>query len=269
MYKLVALDMDGTLLDNNKTIPEENIRAIKEASKSGVKIVLATGRPLVGIKKYLDILELTSEDNFSIIYNGALIQNNINKKIISQNLLNYNDLMYFYNLSKKFDIHMNVFTKDSCISYKSGKYSVLEAKWSNIDIQIVDFNNLDKNIEIAKIIFADDPELISKVEDNLGDNIYSKYGIAKSAPYFMEFFNRQINKGIAVKKYADSLNIAKEEIICIGDAGNDIEMIKSAGLGVAMENAFPEIKDIADYTTLSNEDAGVAHVIDKFILSKL
>lgn len=269
MYKLVALDMDGTLLDNNKTIPEENVRAIKEASENGVKIVLATGRPLIGIKKYLDILGLNSEDDFSIIFNGALIQNNNNKKIISKTLLNHDDLIYFYNLSKKFNICMNVFTKDSCLSYKSGNYSILEAKWSNIDIEIVDFNNSYKNIEIAKIIFADEPELISKVENNLDNNITSKYGIAKSAPYFMEFFNKEINKGIAVKKYADSLNIHKDEIICIGDAGNDIEMIKYAGLGVAMNNAFPEVKNIADYITLSNEDTGVAHVIDKFILSKL
>lgn len=263
MYKLVAIDMDGTLLDDSKTIPNENIRAIKEASNKGIKIALATGRPLTGIKNYLNVLGLNSPDNFSIIYNGALIQNNTNKKIISQCLLNYDDLMYFHNLSRKFHIHMNVFTKDSCITSKLGKYTTLEAKWSNIDVKIVDFNNLDKNIEITKVIFADEPELISKIMDNLDDDVYSKYAMARSAPYFLEFFNKEINKGIAVKKYADSLNIHKEEIICIGDAGNDIEMIKFAGLGIAMENAFPEIKNVANYITLSNENAGVAHAIDK------
>jgi len=121
---------------------------------------------------------------------------------------------------------------------------------------------------IIKVMFIDEPEILSAAIKKIPQEFYQKYTVVKSAPYFLEFLHIKANKGLGVKKLAEKLNIKKEEVICIGDAGNDTHMVEYAGLGVAMGNAVQELKDIADFVTLSNEEHGVAHVIDRFIFNK-
>ncbi|KAJ51743.1 hypothetical protein BD780_003297 [Clostridium tetanomorphum] len=267
MYKLIALDMDGTLLNSNKNISKENLTAIKNAKKLGVKIVLSTGRPLEGIKKYLNKLNLINDEDYSVVYNGAIVQNNKTGKLLCKKLLSIDDVAYLYDLSKKLNIHIHTLTPELCITPKSGKYTELECELNNIPLKVMDFHALNKELEIVKIVFADEPSLISKIMNKIPDEALSKYTVVRSAPFFLEFLNKKANKGSGVEVITESLNIDKNHVICVGDAGNDMHMIELAGLGVAMENAFPEVKKIADYITLTNDNHGVAHVINKFILS--
>jgi hypothetical protein len=101
---------------------------------------------------------------------------------------------------------------------------------------------------------------------SLPKELYEKYTIVRSAPYFLEFLNKKSNKGEAVKALANHLGIKQEEVMCIGDAPNDLHMIAYAGLGVAMENAFDEVKEVANFITSSNDESGVAKAIEKFVL---
>jgi Cof subfamily protein (haloacid dehalogenase superfamily) len=268
MYKLIALDMDGTLLREDKTISKETHRAIQSARAKGVKVVLTTGRPIDGVKRYLKELNLVNEDDYAIAYNGALVQNAKTKRVIAQTLMSLEDVDYLYKLSQQLKVNIHALTDYSCITPKWSKYSQVEADINQIPLEFVDFNDINKNTTIVKIMFIDEPEYLSEVIAKLPEEVYEKYSVLRSAPYFLEFLDRNVNKGAGVGLLAEKLGIKPEEVICVGDAGNDIHMIQFAGLGVAMGNAFPEVKEIADYVTLSNEENGVAHVIDKFVLKE-
>lgn len=266
MYKLLALDMDGTLLNENKAISKENFQAIQSAKEKGVKVVLATGRPLKGIEKYLNQLNLITENDYAVAFNGAVIQNTKTGKILSKTLMTMDDVKYLYSLSKNLNVNIHISTPTSCITPKLNKYTEHEAAINGLDIELLNFDDVNPNTTVIKVMFIDDETLLDNAIKQLPDEVYSKYTVVRSAPFFLEFINNSANKGIGVDILAKNLGIKREEVICMGDAGNDIHMIKYAGLGVAMGNAFPEIKEIADYVTKTNEENGVAHVINKFIL---
>lgn len=268
MYKLVAVDMDGTLLREDKTISKETLRAIDKAKARGVKIVLSTGRPIDGIKRYIEELDLAHEGDYAIAYNGALVQNTKTKDIVAKTLMNLDDIDYLYKLSQELGVNIHALTESTCITPKWSKYSQLEGDLNNIPLVIADFNELPETTTIVKIMMIDEPEILSVAIEKLPKEVFERYSVLRSAPYFLEFLEKKVNKGYGVELLAKRLGINSDEVICIGDAGNDIHMIKFAGLGVAMGNAFPEVKEAADYVTLTNEENGVAHVIDKFILKR-
>lgn len=267
MYKLIGLDMDGTLLSNDKTICEENLKAIKEAKEKGIKVILSTGRPKKGIEDYLKELDLLSDGDYCVTYNGSLVVNAGTDEVIYSKLLTHDDVHYLYDLSKTLDTNIHALTYDSCISPKLTKYTQVEVDINKINFEEVDFNNLEESTPIVKVMLVDEPEKLSEVIDNLPDEVYEKYTVLRSAPFFLEFLDKEVNKGAGVKTIAEKLGIKREEVICVGDAGNDIHMIQYAGLGVAMGNAFSQTKKVADYITTTNEEAGVAHVINKFMLN--
>ncbi|WP_055666811.1 sugar-phosphatase [Desnuesiella massiliensis] len=266
MYKLIAVDMDGTLLREDKTISEETIKAINRAKAKGIKVVLATGRPLEGIEKYLEELNLIRKEDYALTYNGAIVQNTLTKKVISNNLIKGSDLKYLYKLSKELKINIHAFDKSGCITPVMSKYTELEGTINKINVNLVDFNTIKEEEDIIKVMMVEEPEKLEEAIAKLPKELYDEYTIVRSAPYFLEFLNKQGNKGEGVRMIAQYLGIKQEEVICVGDAGNDVHMIKYAGLGVAMGNAFDEVKEIADFITKTNEEDGVAHVINKFIL---
>lgn len=266
MYKLIAVDMDGTVLKEDKTISEETIKAVKRAKEKGIKVVLATGRPIKGIERYLEELDLISEEDYAISYNGALVQNTKTKEIIGESFIHGKDLKYLYNISKEIKVNFHAFSTTSCIAPKLSKYTEHEIEANKIDVELLDFNTIKDDEPIIKAMMVDEPEILEEAIKKLPKEVYEKYTVVRSAPYFLEFLNKHSNKGEGVKDLAKYLGIKLEEIICVGDAGNDIHMIRYAGLGVAMGNAFEEVKKEADFITKTNEEHGVAHVIEKFIL---
>lgn len=268
MYKLIAVDMDGTLLKEDKTISNATIKAINKARAKGVKVVLASGRPIEGLERYLDELNLVSPEDYVLSYNGALVQNTATKEVISRTVLKGSDLHYLYNISKELGVNIHSFsTKEGLITPKMSKYTEVEAEINGIEVKVTDFEPISNEEEMVKIMMIDEPEVLQAAVDKMPKEVYEKYTVVRSAPYFLEFLNKAANKGEGVRALAENLGLTKEQVICIGDAGNDLHMIQFAGLGVAMGNAFEEIKEIADYVTKSNEEDGVAHVIEKFVIA--
>lgn len=268
MYKLIAIDMDGTLLKDNKTISDENIKAVKSASQNGVKVALATGRPIKGIEKYLRQLDLISDSNYAVAFNGAVVENTKNHKVISEILLSPDDIKYIHKLSMTINVNIQIALKESSITPVRNKYSELDARLNNITLYIDNLENMSEDEHILKAMFMDDDCKLSHGIPKLPNDIYEKYTVVRSEPWILEFMNKSANKGEGVKTLAEKFKIDRSEVICIGDSFNDIHMIKYAGLGVAMGNALPEIKEHSDYITKTNEENGVAHIIDKFIFGR-
>lgn len=269
MYKLIALDMDGTLLTTDKRVSERNKAAIKKAEAKGVKIVLASGRPLIGLIKYLKELDLLKDEDYVLSFNGGLVQNTRTHKIVSKLPLKGKDLKYIYKISKELNINIHAFSaKDGLIAPKVSKYTEHEAEINEIEINIKDFNEIDDEEDIIKVMMIDPHEILDPAIEKLPTEVYKKYSVFKSAPFFLEFTNKEVDKGLGLKKLGEYLGINREEIIACGDAGNDLSMVKYAGLGVAMGNATEEVKESADFITSSNDEDGIAEVIEKFILNK-
>ena len=268
MYKLIALDMDGTLLREDKTISSITQEEKQKAKEKGVKIVLASGRPVEGIQRYLEQLNLISGEDFVVSYNGAIVQNTKTKEIVSRTVLKGTDLHELYALSQELGVNIHAFSQEGCITPKLTKYSILEGEINGIPVVVKNYDEIKDSEEIIKIMMVEEPEILQEAINNLPEYLYEKYTIVRSAPFFLEFLNKEVNKGVGVEALANSLGIKREEVICMGDAGNDEHMIRYAGLGVAMGNAFEEIKAVADFVTKSNNEDGVAYVIDQFVLNK-
>lgn len=294
MYKMLAIDMDGTLLRNDKTISKENYNAIQKAKAKGVKIVVSTGRPVQGVKRILKELDLISDDVYVVACSGALVQCVGTKDIISKVNLKVDDVKKLYDFSEKLNITLNAVTHECIFTPKLNFITGLESYITDLPIKVVDFKNLNKDVFIYRVTLINETQkFIDHIKENrsyipveysdlndkrdekifyniatLPKKLFEKYTILKASSNTLEVLNKNVNKGTGVEEVAEKLGIKREEIISIGDSGNDIHMIEFAGLGVAMDNASNEVKKVADYITLSNEDDGVAHVIDEFILKK-
>ncbi|MGL5330542.1 MAG: sugar-phosphatase [Peptostreptococcaceae bacterium] len=271
MYKLIALDIDGTLLNTDKKITNEVFNSIQEAKKQGAKVVLSTGRPLPGVTPLLEELNLTDDGDYVICFNGALVQEVKSKKVLCNLEMNMDDFNLIYNeVCKKHNtfIHINTPTNLVTPNKIPGQYTQLEANLNKIPIEYKPTEEIDDSITFCKIMIVDDSEKLEEIIQSIPKEFHDKYTIVRSAPFFLEFLNKDANKGNALRSLCSNINIPIEKSIAVGDEENDQHMIKYAGLGVAMGNARDSIKDIADFITTTNNDHGVANVINKFILNK-
>ncbi len=269
MYKLIALDIDGTLLNSKKEITKEVFDAIQNAKQKGVKIVLSTGRPLPGVQTLLKDLKLDDEENYVVTFNGGLVQEITSKNIISNIEMTHEDFDYIYNeLAKKHNIKIHINTPDSLVvPYREvPKYSIHESNLNNIPVICMEESDINSDLTYCKVMLADEPEIIENFIPKIPKEFHDKYTIVRSAPFFLEFLNKKVNKGLGLQALCDKLEIDPSEVIAIGDEENDRHMIEFAGLGVAMGNARDSIKEIANHITESNNDSGVAKVISDFIL---
>jgi Cof subfamily protein (haloacid dehalogenase superfamily) len=299
MYKLIALDMDGTLLNNDKQISKENLVALKKAKNLGVKIVLCTGRAHPGVERYVKELGLITDEQYSSTCSGAYVINNTKNNILKSDAFSLEDIKLFSQMAKDVGIAFNMFSGNELLYYENSFFSYHDVIANNLTMNRIELENIKEDMDVYKItlinehisvkesilnIFmnTDEKEMNRDIDihtnekfnknlfDDLSfipDNIVDKFTFLKTSPYTIEVISKKANKGEGVKTIADKFGIEKEEVICIGDSGNDKHMIEYAGLGVAMGNAFEEIKEIADYVTYDNENDGVAHIVNKFILS--
>lgn len=208
MIKLLALDMDGTLLNEAKEIPQAHITAIHQAIEKGVKLVLCTGRPLFGVLPYYKKLELDLQNEYIIVNNGCSTHQTSDWSLVDWKELSPADIEYLYDLAEKSDVQLTLFDESH--------YFVLGGKPN----QVIEYEAMP-----------------------LGTT-----------------------KATALSRLAEILKIDSSEIMAMGDANNDIEMLQFAGLGIAMGNASDYVKSLADAVTSSNEEDGVARAIEKYIL---
>ncbi|WP_249870529.1 sugar-phosphatase [Oceanobacillus saliphilus] len=271
MYKLIAIDMDGTLLNDRHEVTEDVKNVLDEAKRQGIKIVLCSGRPIGGMRSYIKALNLDEEGDFVIAYNGAFVQDTHTNKVVAQISLGHDDLVKLHELSIELNTPMHFFDVEGLYTPNAdiSEYTVLESYLNKIPLSYRQVSDIPTNLSIPKIMFIDNPENLNQTIQALPENLNEEYTIVRSAPYFLEFVHPSASKGNAVRKLSEQLGIKQEEVMSIGDNGNDLSMIQYAGCGVAMDNAIPEIKAAADFQTRSNNENGVAYAIEKLALEPL
>lgn len=266
MYQLIALDMDGTLLNKDKKISELTQKKISEVKAMGKKVVLATGRPIHGVKRYLHELDMFDEHDYVVTYNGALVQSTKDNRILLDVPLDLDAYKELYEVSKELGVNIHALTDDGVTTPVDNPYTKIESEINQIPIIEKPVAEVDEETLIVKVMFIDAPEKLDEIIPKLPEWVKEKYSVLRSAPYFLEFLDPRVNKGAGVDAIVKELGLEQHQVICVGDAGNDLAMLQYAQLGVAMENASSDIKEAADYITHSNNDDGVAHVIEKFMI---
>lgn len=275
--KLIAIDIDGTLLNdasrkNNciARVTSKNIAMIKKAEALGIKIVLTTGRPLKGAQQYINLLNLANHSNeYVITFNGSCIQTTDNQILYHQHL-SKNDLKVVASLVKIFPIGTFIQTPQSLYSpiKQINSYGKYESKKNNLPITVKSWKYITENIDTVqpmKILFLDDKAKLDYFNNQITDEIKQKFNVMRTEDYSLDFLNKNADKGIALKILANHLHISSSDIMAIGNADNDIGMIKYAGVGVAVKNSTPSLLKVANEVTTSNNDNGVANAIEKYL----
>jgi Cof subfamily protein (haloacid dehalogenase superfamily) len=271
--KLLALDMDGTMLKSKHELDPLVADRISQAIKKGVKVVLATGRVYPSAKFYAKQLNTKGA---IISCNGAYIKDYQSDAIIDKKAIKRESFKAVLDLLGKFEVSYQMFGNNTYYALEENEVSRKYIDWNKtqsqedrIDIKIIDdpYVLLEKDIEIYKVLLNHrkiNQEKFLKIRMSI-DAIEDIYTI-RSMPDSIDIINDKVNKGDGLKSVCRYYDIDLESTMAIGDNENDLEMIQYSKIGVAMGNAEEYIKQAADYTTLSNIENGVAAAIEKFIL---
>ncbi len=270
--KLIALDLDGTLLTDEKKITKDTMHILKRASDQGVIIAIATGRPFMGIPEELRTLDGI---RYAMTSNGAKIIDMENHSILMEHLLSADLAVKMLEIGNHYDALQEVYFEDQgyvdeAKMQQLAKYHHNPNMWEYFRTtrkQVPDIMALTKekhqDMDKVQMLFADLSE-----RDAAWEEIEKIQGVTQvdSLGYNIEINAAGVNKGVKLLELGEKLGIKREEIMACGDGQNDITMIQMVGFGVAMGNAIEAVKKVADYVTDTNEQQGVAKAIKKFIL---
>jgi len=263
-YRLIAADMDGTLLTDDKRITDRTADAVRRAGEAGVFFCLSTGRPLGGVRRYIEQLGLTTP---AITYNGAVIVDPVTGAFIYEQGLEPEAAKEIWQLGMEFDTTIIVWSKERLlvnrIDDRVEKYKLI----SGVEPVIIDGVDCLAADGITKMLWYDEIDRINGLQDILPSRLTCPANFATSNPRFLEFFDHRVSKAAAMERLGEYLGVSREEMIAIGDGWNDLPMLRYAGLGVAMANAPDEIRAQCGHVTASNEEDGVALAIEKLILN--
>lgn len=271
MIKLIAIDLDGTLLNEDKQLPEKNIKAIQAAAAVGIKVVLCTGRPLPGTRPVFEKLGL--EDQYVIVNNGCSTYETKDWKLVADFHLTNEDILYLSDLVKKEDgVQLTIFDEKE-------HYYILDEEPSDLvkyDAELVyleptliraeDMVTLD-DIQFQAMFLAE-KERLDVFQVQYEENLSQRFSTVRSQAYIFEAMPMGATKASALKVLAESLGFSPDEVMALGDANNDLEMLQFAGCSVAMGNSPDNVKALTKYVTDSNNEAGVAKAIYKYALGQ-
>lgn len=266
MIKLIAIDIDGTLMTDDKKITPQVKEAVQKAKAAGVKVVITTGRPLIGVMPVLEELGLTDHSDFVVTYNGALVMRPTGEEFVKQGMTG-DDFYDIENAARKIGLHIMAITRDGVYTpnHNVGKYTVYESNMVNMPLYIRTPEEIAK-LDIYKIMLIDEPEVLNDGIAYLPFEFFENYNMVKSAPFYLEFLNNKVSKGSGIKHLAEKLFLDMDEVMAIGDEENDRSMLEVVGCPVVMGNGKDSLKKLAKYVTKSNEESGVAHAINSWVL---
>ncbi len=268
-YKILVLDIDGTLTNSKKEITPRTRAALRKAQEKGVKVVLASGRPTYGIMPVAGELELERFGGYILSFNGGQIINAQTGEAIYQKTLPPQMPALLYDLSQEYKTNIMTYLDQTVITpKKDDQYVELESRINKMEVrQVEDFKTF-VNFPVTKCLMVEDGDYLAQVEQKVKARLGDTLSVLRSEPFFLEIMPKNIDKAYSLGKLLEHLGLDKEQMIACGDGFNDRSMIEFAGLGVAMANAQEPVKAAADYITVSNDEDGVAAVVERFILGE-
>ncbi len=262
-YRLLAIDVDDTLVERAGKVSKENREAINKAISSGVYVSIATGRGYLGsaqIRKQLGI------DSLVINYGGALIMDPKTDKPFFSTSLDDEYIKEILNIADDLKVHCHIYQGDRIIYEKNCLYAAVYAKKLNLPHKIDPYIRLKHWENVPKALIITTPENVERLLPLFSKRFEGRVHVSASSPGFIEFNKIGANKGSALKMLANHLGIDQSEVAAIGDNTLDYEMIEWAGLGCAVENGNKNVKAIADCIVPSCSNNGVAFFINNYIL---
>lgn len=264
MVKLIATDMDNTLLDSNGRITNEVMSVILKLKNMGIIISLVTGRTYQSAK---GIAKLIESDVPVICYNGAMIKTTETEKVIFYEPLKRDVVSEILSYAYQNNIYVQLYNNDTIIVDRLDL-----SKHNDPDLEYAPVKELGDlrfyNIDSPKVLFAMNPSDVSKVQCELDKLFGEECYFAQSEDHLIEIMSKGINKGRALNKLSDILKIQKNEILGIGDNTNDIPLLHSSGIAVSVGNGVQKLKNIADYVTIGEREKGFVEAINKFVFEK-
>lgn len=262
-YRLVAVDLDDTLLDNDLRISWRAKQAIRQAGERGIHVTLATGRMFRSAVPYAEELGL----NLPLItYQGALVKNSRSGEVLYHRPVPRELVEPVVEVIRSFGYHLQMYHNDELCMEKLTPEGEDYSRLAGVGITLVKDLKLycPQPTKIPVVNYQEDKldRLAEVLEEGFGSRLY----VTKSKPYYLEVMHPHATKGRALQVVAEHFGVPREEVVAIGDSFNDLDMIRYAGLGVVMGNAREDIKRHADYVTRANDDEGVAEVLEQLVL---
>ncbi len=268
-YRLLALDLDDTLLDENSNISARNREAVQKAIEKGLDLIIATGRMFKTSVSYLSELGL-NDDRPLINYHGALVKKSLSGEVVLHRPIDKDIAIAVAEEGERSGLHVSLFIEDDLYIGKETEQSRYYQSLAKIEVNEVGslskfIEKQDSNPTKMSIIRWDGT--LEATEEKLKERFGSELSILQSRPYFLEITDRKATKGQTLRWFAEKEGFKSDEIIAFGDGHNDLDMISYAGLGIAVANARPALLEIADYITASNNEDGVAAALEHFLFN--
>lgn len=268
MIKMIALDLDNTLLNSDKEISTRNERVLRALHERGVHVVLCTGRPINAIWPYIEQLGLTQPDDFTITFNGGLVINNVTKEHLFELGMAKQDLQPLFDFVKKENIPLDVLDFAKVYELSDQPASIYRTVLKHIEFQNTRMADLP-DTTFSKAVMAIPAEQLTPIIAHLPAELKERYHAVQSQKMIMEFLPKQVDKHVGLKALLDHFGDDFSNLMAFGDADNDLGMIKAAAQGIVMANGLPEVKAAATALTDSNDDDGVATYCERYFADQL
>lgn len=266
-YKMIVLDIDGTLTNDEKEITPKTLDALRKAQEHGIVLVLASGRPAAGLKQLSRELEMDKHHGILLSYNGGKVLDAEDGTVFYEKGIPTERAKAVLRHLEQFPVTPMIFGEDSLyVTDKSGYKVDYESSINRIRIEetgrpLSEF----LNFTTVKILTAAPNQVLLENKEAITKPFEDEFSFVMSAPFYLECNMKGINKAASLDSVCQTMGIKAEEVISFGDAQNDITMVEYAGLGVAMGNACEELKAVADEITLSNNEDGIAVLLEKYL----
>ena len=269
-YKLLVLDVDGTLINSNRELTKRTINTLLKVQQMGVRIALASGRPTYGILPIAKALQLAEYDGYIISYNGAQVTSAKTQEIIFERRIDPQMIPYIEKKAERLGMTMAYYDGDEVVSTNITDHHIIdEARMNGMKLReepMISIMMEDWPCEV--MLVSDDEEQLSGLADHMQRHLNGVMDTIHSNPYYLEIVGYQVGKSYAMSALVQKLGIQLDAVLAIGDGEADINMLQMAGTGVAMGNAKEEVRRCADFTTLTNDQDGCAMAIEKAIMEE-
>jgi Cof subfamily protein (haloacid dehalogenase superfamily) len=266
-YSLLAIDLDGTLVNSDKVITPRTLKALEEVQQKGVQIVISTGRPVEGAMHIAEQLELTQRGGFLVSYNGALVHDCLTREEIFSCPVPDRYIPFLLQRALENDCAFVVYQGDVVLTTDaSSEYVQYSGRNNHLPVREARDFLAEANSPFYKGLIVGEPSQMPSLRDRLTEEMHGELDFCLSEPFFLECVAPGVSKMGGIEAVLRRTETPIEQVIAMGDSDNDVSMIQRAGLGVAMGNAREKAKLAADVVTASNEEDGVADIIEKYLL---